>query len=48
MSLTTAASLGKIPTTSARRLISPLSRSSGLVSGMPVWLSVVAAARLGA
>jgi hypothetical protein len=31
-----AAALGKIPTTSVRRLISPLSRSMGFVSGMPV------------
>src|SRR5918995_7139267 len=29
-----AASLGKMPTTSVRRLISPLTRSSGLVTGM--------------
>jgi hypothetical protein len=28
------ASLGKIPTTSVRRLISPLRRSSGFVTGM--------------
>ena len=33
---TTASSLGKMPTTSLRRLISPLRRSSGLVSGMPL------------
>src|SRR5438552_15288260 len=31
-----AASLGKIPTTSARRLTSLLSRSSGLVTGMRI------------
>lgn len=29
-----AASLGKMPTTSVRRLISPLRRSSGFVTGM--------------
>src|SRR6188768_4386146 len=29
-----AASLGKMPTTSVRRLISPLTRSRGLVTGM--------------
>src|SRR4051794_21873909 len=31
-----ASSLGKMPTTSVRRLISPLSRSSGLVTGMKI------------
>src|SRR5258708_29928915 len=31
-----ASSLGKMPTTSVRRLISPLSRSSGLVTGMRI------------
>ena len=31
-----AASLGKMPTTSVRRLISPLRRSSGLVTGMRI------------
>jgi hypothetical protein len=36
ISLVTAASFGKMPTTLLRRLISPLSRSMGLVSGMPV------------
>jgi hypothetical protein len=30
------ASLGKIPTTSVRRLISPLRRSNGFVTGMTV------------
>src|SRR5690242_2272337 len=45
MSLTTAASLGKMPTTSLRRLISPLRRSRGLVSGMQVLASVVSVAR---
>jgi len=33
-SLTIAASLGKMPTTSVRRLISPLRRSIGLVTGI--------------
>jgi hypothetical protein len=34
MSRTIAASLGKMPTTSVRRLISPLRRSIGFVTGM--------------
>ena len=38
-------SLGKIPTTSARRFTSLFRRSSGLVSGMPVPASVVLAVR---
>jgi len=36
-----AAWFGKMPTTSVLRLISPFSRSSGFVSGMPVLASVV-------
>jgi hypothetical protein len=34
MRRTMASSLGKMPTTSVRRLISPLRRSIGLVTGM--------------
>ena len=38
ISRVTAASLGKMPTTSLRRLISPLSRSIGLVECIhPAW-----------
>jgi hypothetical protein len=32
----TASSLGKMPTTSVRRLISPLTRSIGFVTGMKI------------
>lgn len=38
-----AASLGKMPTTSVRRLISPLRRSSGLVTGMKIAVPVLPA-----
>jgi hypothetical protein len=36
-------SLGKMPTTSVRRLISPFSRSSGLVTGMKIAVPAVPA-----
>ena len=39
------ASLGNMPTTSARRLTSLFKRSSGFVSGMPLLASVVSAVR---
>lgn len=37
----TAASLGKMPTTSVRRLISPFTRSIGLVTGMQIPVPVL-------